>query len=99
MFRRCLTCLFSKIYAFGASKQKTEKADVFELSRSAADELALASIFGWVAASNVTVPYHQKIFATDASLHKGAVASRQLPEGLDEIMCLGGDKKGDPILF
>ena len=44
MYRRCLTCLISKLYAFGTSKQKGEIAGVFHFSRSAAEELVLASV-------------------------------------------------------
>eukprot|EP00438_Fugacium_kawagutii_P018756 Skav204395 [mRNA] locus=scaffold2947:164542:176525:+ [translate_table: standard] len=93
MFRRCLACVLSEIYAFchvdGASED-----DVFELPRSTADELVLASILGFIAVSDVSVAYHHEVFATDASMQKGAVVSRPVSPEVAKVLWLGGDKKG-----
>eukprot|EP00438_Fugacium_kawagutii_P018831 Skav221701 [mRNA] locus=scaffold1494:459337:464550:+ [translate_table: standard] len=93
MFRRCLACLFTHLYGYG---QKSVNAgdEVYKLSRAAAEELVLASVLGFVAVSDLTAGYLGKVFATDASLQKGAIVSRPLCVPVAEMLWLGGDKKG-----
>ena len=94
MYRRCLTCLLKDIYQFGTSKPKFSKAEVYTLPRKVADELVICSALAWVASANVTLPYLPQVFATDASLHKGAVTSREIHPDAADWLWLGGDKKG-----
>ena len=54
----------------------------------------MLSLFAFVAASDISVPYHKRIFATDASMRKGAVVSREVPPSVARAVWLGGDKKG-----
>ena len=93
MFRRCLSCVLSEIFTFGHGAHG-EESDVFVLPRTTAEELVLASILCFVAASDVTVDYAERIFATDASMSSGAVVSRDLSLGPSKVLWLGGDKKG-----
>ena len=96
LYRRCLTCLLSRVYGF-SSGVGTVPSDVFELSRKAADEFVLASALSFLAATDVTQPYHDKVFATDASLGKGALVARPVDRRLSEVLWLGGDKRGAHI--
>eukprot|EP00435_Cladocopium_sp_Y103_P045749 s1324_g13.t1 len=93
MFRRCLSCLLNEIYKFSAEEQRGS-SDVFEMPRSTAQELVLASIFGLVAITDLSACYHDRLFATDASMSQGAVVSRPISEKTARVLWLGGDKKG-----
>ena len=93
MFRRCLTCLLSEIFGYG-NKTNQEADEVVRLTRSTADELVVTSIFGLLAATDVSVPYDSSVFATDASNHKGAVTELKVPAEVSEILWLGSDKRG-----
>lgn len=93
MFRRCLTCVLDKIYSFGVG-DASEADEVLLLPRRVAQELVLASVLGLVAVSNVAVDYLPTIFATDASMSKGAVCSREVSPEVAELVWLGGDKRG-----
>ena len=93
MFRRCLCTILSKIFSLG-SKSASDGKDVVHLSRSVADELCLASILGLVAATDVSVPFLQEIFATDASMQKGAYVRKPVSAELSKTLWLGGDRKG-----
>ena len=93
MYRRVCSCILSKIFSLGP--QSTEEAnDVLPLPRAVADELTLASVLGLVAVTDISVPYHNEIFATDASMQEGAITAKPISEELSETLWLGGDRKG-----
>lgn len=93
MYRRCLASLLQEIYAFGVEDAEPA-TDVYLLPRSTAQELVLSSVFSFLAISDVSVQYHSRVFATDASLGMGAVVSRPISEKVAKALWLGGDKKG-----
>lgn len=87
LHRRCLSCVLDRLYAFGVREER-------HFPRSVAQELLLCASLAFVAGSDVSVPYLDHIFATDASLQKGAITSRQVSPSAARIAWLGGDKKG-----
>ena len=93
MFRRCLVSILDGIYRLGVIDGKNEE-EVLELPRKTAEELVLASVLVFVASSNVQVPFCGRIFASDASLKKGAVTSRPVDPETARVVWLGGDKRG-----
>ena len=93
LYRRCLTCILDRIYGF-ATRENVQQKDVFEFPREAANELALASVLGFLATSDVSVDFLPRVFATDASLHKGAVVGCEAPREVSKILWLGGDRRG-----
>ena len=93
LFRRCLTCLLSSMYKI-SSKIEALPDDVSRLSRRTADEFVLCAVFSFVACTNVAVPFHERIFATDASIRKGAVVSRPVDRETSKAVWLSGGKKG-----
>eukprot|EP00435_Cladocopium_sp_Y103_P023047 s3468_g5.t1 len=93
MFRRPMTCLLHHLFALGAKSTK-EARDVVPLRRSVADELVLASALSPLCFTDLSTPYAEKIYATDASLSKGAITSMSVSAELSEIAWLGGDRKG-----
>ena len=94
LFRRCLTSILAGVYTIGTKEGKSGSSEVFKLPRSIAEELVLSAVLSWVAASDVSTPIIGRIFATDASLHKGAVVSRIASRDIARTLWLGGDKKG-----
>ena len=93
LYRRCLTCILKELYTYGSQKDG-KKEDVYCLSRRAAQELVLASVFSFVGCSDLRVGFHDRVVATDASLQKGAVVSRPVTLDYARALWLGGDKRG-----
>ena len=93
MFRRFLTCTLDGLFRLGAPT-KREANDVVTLHRSVAEELVLASIGGFLAVTDISVGYDEKVYAADASNGKGAVTACKVPVALSELLWLGGDRKG-----
>ena len=98
MFRRSLCCLLSETFGFG-SRTNEDEDEVLLQPRRLAEELLLASIFGLIAVTDVSVPYDTNIYATDASMTKGAFTSKRVSPELAEIVWLGGDRKGSYTLL
>ena len=93
MFRRSLCSLLSGIFTFG-SRSSSDADEVFAFPRKSAEEIVLASVFSLIAVSDISVPYDTKIYATDASMSAGAIVEKEIDKGLNEVIWLGGDKKG-----
>ena len=93
MFRRCLTSILDKIYAYGL-EASGEETEVYEQPRKLADELVLAAVLAPLAATDITTKVLPKIYASDASMTKGAVVSRFVTAKVASTLWLGGDKKG-----
>ena len=93
MFRRCLTCILERLFGLGNHDEKSAN-EVLELPRPIAEELMLAAIASFLAITDVSVPYSEEVFATDASMHRGAITSTWAPKKLVERLWLGGDRKG-----
>ena len=64
------------------------------LKRETADELVISSILGLVAVSDITAPYSTEIYASDASMNKGAYVAKDLNPILARSLWLCGDRKG-----
>ena len=93
MYRRPLTCILHKLFGLGARDQKDAK-QVVQLTRAVAEELVLASIFSLLSFTDISVAYCEKVYATDASLGKGAITSCRPGLGTCETLWLSGDRKG-----
>ena len=93
MFRRCISCVLAEIYKFGSPSSAAGK-EIYKLQRSTAQELVLASILSFVSISDVTAKFPKKVYASDASMSKGAFCSRPVSEQTAKVLWLGGDKKG-----
>lgn len=93
MYRRPLGCVLAQIFNFGSRDAKDEK-EVLALPRRVAEELVLASIFGLLAVCDVSASYDTKVYATDASMQKGAYTYCDAGPELSQTLWLGGDRKG-----
>lgn len=93
MYRRSLTCILSDLFGLGVVGGQSEK-EILTLPRRVCNELVVASALSFVATSNVAASYDKRVYATDASLRKGAVVSSPQPPEIVKTLWLGGDKKG-----
>ena len=94
LFRRCLSSVVDEFYSIGSRGSDDEKKVVLPLRRSAASELAMLAALVPLACSDVSSPFSTEIFATDASIHKGAIVSRVVQEEAAKVLWLDGDKRG-----
>ena len=93
MYRRPLCCVLADLFAFG-SRAVDDEGEVLKLPRGVAEELVLAGIFSLIAVTDVSVAYDDEIYATDASMSKGAFTSANIDPSLSEMIWLAGDRKG-----
>eukprot|EP00438_Fugacium_kawagutii_P017058 Skav216351 [mRNA] locus=scaffold2385:191031:215658:- [translate_table: standard] len=93
MYRRPFSCLLGSIFRLGNTTEKEAK-DVVLLPRKAAEELVLASIFGLIAVTDISVEYDDVIYATDASMGAGAFTKKKVGSRLSSVLWRGGDRKG-----
>ena len=78
-----------QLYAFGVREEDKED-EVLDFPRVVAQELLLCSVLAFVAGTDVSAPYLDRIFATDASLQKGAITSRPISATSAKIAWLKG---------
>ena len=67
---------------------------VLPLRRSVRQELTMLAVSIPLMMSDVSAVPDEEVFATDASLVKGAIVSRHMPHEQSMALWLGGDKKG-----
>ena len=96
MYRRPTVSCFSKIYKVIHSEeaQAFDQDEIFRLPRAAADELVVASILSPLMASNLAAKLQPRLFASDASLAKGAIVSTPLSESEAELLWRTAERKG-----
>lgn len=94
MYRRCLCAVVDGLFALGTRALDFSPDTVMPLSRSTCRELVLLSVLAPVMCSNVAVNYHDEIYATDASLRKGAIVKAPVEDEVCERLWLDSDKKG-----
>ena len=87
MFRRPPCCLLDKIFSLGL-RTSHDAQDVVALPRVVAEEIVLASVLSFVAITDISAPYDDHVYATDASSKKGGITEAKVKSfGL-------GDRKG-----
>lgn len=70
----------SSIFSLG-SRSIQDEGQVLALRKNVAEELVLAAIFGLASLSDIAVDYGQHVYATDASLAKGAFTAKEVGRG------------------
>ena len=96
MYRRPTSTCFSKIYKLIHDKdvQALEPCELFRLPRGVADELVVASVLAPLMATNLSAQLLPKLFASDASLAKGAIVSTPLDSSEAELLWRTAERKG-----
>ena len=95
MFRRCAMALANEVFSLGVSGFTGELGSrLVPLRPAVRQELVLLAVFAPVLATNVAVPYCKHVFASDASLEKGAYAVASVPTPVAASLWLSADNKG-----
>eukprot|EP00435_Cladocopium_sp_Y103_P061652 s470_g23.t1 len=94
LFRRCLSSIVTEFFSVGAKGSVGEGNMILPLKRSVASELAMLSSVAPLICSDVSAPFLDEVFATDASIRKGAIVKRRIDEELAKVLWLDGDRRG-----
>ena len=94
LYRRCFNCIVSRFFSLASEAERADENFVLDLDRGRAEELVLLSCLAPLAASNISLPVSQTVFAVDASLSKGGITSLEIDEEIAWTLWRGGDKKG-----
>ena len=94
MFRRCFSAVVQDMFKLTSEAESQGSNCLVPLSPSVREELIMLAVFAPIIVTNVAVNYGQVVFASDASLAKGAFTSRRITEETAEVLWLGSDKKG-----
>eukprot|EP00435_Cladocopium_sp_Y103_P056416 s1162_g19.t1 len=92
LYRRCLSSVVRDFFALGA--QGEEEDVVMRLSRSTAEELTMLACLVPVAVSDLAAPIQSTVYATDASLAKGAIVRADVSDDVAKVLWVDGDRKG-----
>lgn len=94
MFRRCFMSVIDEMFALAADAERTGSNFIVSQSAKVREELMLLAIFAPIICTNIAVDYCPYVFASDASLGRGAVVSTSVSQKVSEALFLGSDKKG-----
>eukprot|EP00435_Cladocopium_sp_Y103_P057753 s620_g20.t1 len=97
-FRRPLMAVANEVFKVIPAKElNTERPRLRSLPRAAASELQILAVLSPVIASNVSLPFERKLYATDASDAMGGIAVAEVGEEAVEALWVTADKKGSNI--
>ena len=96
MFRRCCMVLLAEAFTVAnrATEEPKQRKMPIPLSRRLAQELVLTSVFSCLACADLTAVVAGRVFATDASLSRGAACSCAVPPHVAKALWQNGDRKG-----
>ena len=79
---------------------RTDDPQLWPLPSGVREELQLLAVLAPILCSNVAVPFLEKVYATDASMSHGGIASADVPTCLAQVLWRTADRKGEnvPIL-
>ena len=94
LYRRPLSSIVEDLFSVGAKAEQHSENVVVPLTRRVAQELYMLAAVVPLLVSDLSAPIEKKIYATDASLQKGAIVATKLEELEAKAVWLGCDKKG-----
>ena len=97
LYRRCCNAWVDDLFRAAADAEDSGQNCAVHLSRKVADELTRLAILAPIIVSNIAVHQEPKIYASDASLGKGAFVSTEVPADVSEAIWLGSDKRGSYV--
>eukprot|EP00435_Cladocopium_sp_Y103_P039317 s2363_g10.t1 len=99
LYRRCLASVVDGLFAFGVHCPEAKEDVILPLPRSISRELVVLSALSPLMCSNVAVSYLGHVFATDASLAKGAVVRADIDHAVCEEVWLNSELKGQYVML
>ncbi|CAE7419264.1 unnamed protein product [Symbiodinium sp. CCMP2592] len=99
MYRRCLTSVLDGLFGLGRSSSAggAPGSTLRPLSRKVAGELQLLAVLAPVAVCNLSAAPSEEVFATDASMQRGAVCATPVRPDASLGLWLSLDVKGAPV--
>ena len=99
LYRRPLMSVLDGFFALGRSKPTggPEASLLRPLTRKVAGELQVLAVLAPIICSNISAGLSEEVFATDASMSKGAVVSTTVPPALATELWLSADFRGQPV--
>ena len=95
MFRRCAMAVAGSIFEQRADQVAGDSGSpLVRLGPSARQELVLLAVLAPLLSSCVSVPYDRRLFASDASLRKGAYTHMRPDLGVIKALWLSADARG-----
>ena len=99
-FQKSMMSLLSELFkVIPAEKLSAKDPKMWTLSRKAADELILSAVLLPIAVSDALLPFHDTVYASDSSSHKGAFCSARVSEQVAEPLWQAGDFQGARIVL
>ena len=94
LYRRCLSSVVDDLFQLGNFSDASEATRLKPLSRKASEELSLLAVLAPCMSTNAMAEVSHEVFATDASMAKGAIVSTLVDEEVAKVLWNGSDKKG-----
>jgi hypothetical protein len=91
-----MNCLVDDMYKLAAEAERSGSNQVIHLPRRVATESSILGALAPIIVTNIATEYAPTIFASDASLSKGAVVSGDASAEVSKVVWLGSDKKRGP---
>lgn len=99
LYRRCFAAVVDELFGIGKKNPGTEAEELVPMSPGVAEELQMLAVFAPWISSNLKVSYSKTLFATDASMEKGAIVETEVSGEEAKALWLGGDRKGNYVLL
>ena len=99
LYRRCLMSALDRLFSLGRSEaaQASPGSDLKPLPRSTASELQLLAVLAPIAVSNLSAAPDEQVYASDASMEKGAYCCTEVPAEVALQLWLASDFKGAAV--
>ncbi|CAE7502432.1 unnamed protein product [Symbiodinium necroappetens] len=99
LYRRCLMSALDRLFSLGRSEaaQASPGSDLKPLPRSTASELQLLAVLAPIAVSNLSAAPAEQVYASDASMEKGAYCCTEVPAEVALQLWLASDFKGAAV--
>ncbi|CAE7462864.1 unnamed protein product, partial [Symbiodinium necroappetens] len=99
LYRRCLMSALDRLFSLGRAEAAPPDpgSDLKPLPRKTASELQLLAVLAPVAVSNLSAEPDSRIFASDASMEKGAYCATEVPPEVALQLWLASDFEGEAV--
>lgn len=94
LYRRCLASAVEEMFALGNFKTDREASRMLKLPRKVASELGVLSALAPMMATNAMAGFSEDLYATDASMQKGAIVRTRITKRISAMLWKGGDRQG-----
>ena len=94
LYRRCLASVAEEMFSLGNFKDETEGRSLVRLPKKVSSELGVLAALSPMMSSNAMADYEETLYATDASMTKGAIVKTEVSKEISAALWQGGDRQG-----